>query len=460
MKKSRTQSPKKHYTPCAVLAAIGMKLKAMNLFGIIYQTVNIVQKTVKHKPVEKLLDAFIAIMAGAQGIVEINTRLRSDRALQMAFGRTACAEQSVVQETLSACNAKNVCEMKEAVNKIYRKHSYGYKHNYKESKQLVDIDMTGMPCGAKCKFATKGYFAHQRNRRGRQLGRVIATHYQEIVVDRLFDGKTQLNTSLQSLVMEAEHTLELTEEKRQNTILRVDAGAGSLEDVNWMLKRGYQLHCKDYSAQRAQKLAQSVSEWIDDPKVTGRQVGRVRIAPSEYVKDLERIAVRCLKNNGQWAIGVLISTLSAKEVITLTNQPIHKAKDSKAVLLASVYLYDKRGGAIEIEIKEDKQGLGITKRNKKLFEAQEMLMLLGGLAHNVIVWSRAWLSPSISKLAGFGMLRMVRDIFHLSGFISFDSFGNVIHIVLNELAPLASSLVHSLRSIFSFQHIAINLGET
>jgi hypothetical protein len=58
------------------------------------------QKTVQHSPLEKLEDALIAILAGAHGLSEINTRLRSDPALQRAFGRRACADQSVVQATL------------------------------------------------------------------------------------------------------------------------------------------------------------------------------------------------------------------------------------------------------------------------------------------------------------------------------------------------------------------------
>ena len=37
--------------------------------------------------------------------------------------------------------------------------------------------------------------------------------------------------------------------------------------------------------------------------------------------------------------------------------------------------------------KGDKQGLGISKRSKKRFEAQQMEMLLGSLAHNVVAWS-------------------------------------------------------------------------
>jgi hypothetical protein len=52
----------------------------------------IAQKTVKHAPIDKLNDAFISLLVGAHGLVEINIRLRSDPALQAAFGRSSCAE--------------------------------------------------------------------------------------------------------------------------------------------------------------------------------------------------------------------------------------------------------------------------------------------------------------------------------------------------------------------------------
>ncbi len=82
--------------------------------------------------------------------------------------------------------------------------------------------MSGLPCGKKAAFATKGYFAKQRNRRGRQLGRVLASHYAEIVVDRLFDGRTQLTKALQPLMQAAERTLQLNKIKRARTVVRVD----------------------------------------------------------------------------------------------------------------------------------------------------------------------------------------------------------------------------------------------
>ncbi len=190
----------RHFTACASLAALGVQLKYLDVFGPIRETVSISQKTVKHAPSDKLYDAFISLLAGAGGLVEINHRLRADPALQTAFGREACAEQSVVQRTLDACSATTVKQMEQAMDVMYRQHSQGYRHDYPSSLLVLDVDMSGLPCGKKAAFATKGYFAKQRNRRGRQLGRVLASSYAEIVVDRLFNGKTQLTRALQPLM--------------------------------------------------------------------------------------------------------------------------------------------------------------------------------------------------------------------------------------------------------------------
>ncbi len=121
-----SQETTQHYTPHATLAAIGIKIRSLKLFDTIKEHVLIKQKTIKHSPVEKLNDAFIAILAGAHGLCEINTRLRSDQSLQRAFGRESCAEQSVVQQTLNACTARNVAEMRQAVDLIFRQHSKAY----------------------------------------------------------------------------------------------------------------------------------------------------------------------------------------------------------------------------------------------------------------------------------------------------------------------------------------------
>src|SRR5260370_7123702 len=163
-----------HFSPAASLAALGVKLSQLDLFGAIRTEVQIRQKTVKHTPVDKLYDAFISLLAGAHGLVEINTRLRTDPALQHAFGRQACAEQSVVQETLDACTAENVTQLQHALDESYRQHSQSIHHDYQASFHLLDVDMSGLPCGPKAAFATKAYFAAHYHRRGRQVGPVLA----------------------------------------------------------------------------------------------------------------------------------------------------------------------------------------------------------------------------------------------------------------------------------------------
>ncbi|GHO48615.1 transposase [Ktedonospora formicarum] len=447
-----------HFSPAASLAAIGVKLRQLDLFGPIRAQVQIKQKTVKHAPIDKLTDAFISLLAGAHGLVEINTRLRADPGLQHAFGRAACAEQSVVQETLDACMPENVSQLHQALDEIYRSHSQGFRHDYQAGSQLLDVDLTGMPCGPKAAFATKGYFAGLYHRRGRQLGRVLATRYEEVVVDQLFAGNVQLIKALQPLVEAAEATLQLDEAKRRRTIIRVDAGAGTEDDLNWLLARGYEIMAKEYSGRRIARLCKTVNEWIQDPNWSERSFGWVSEPATGYIRPVQRIAVRCRRIDGTFAYGILIFSLEIQQVLTMLGWQAAQASDSVAVLLAYVTFYDQRGGGIETAFKGDKQGLGLTKRRKKRFEAQHMLVLLGSLAHNVVVWARQWLS--CHKIQHYGPLRMVRDVFHVSGLLRFDVSGAVAEIVLNQQACLAHSLLHPLQSLLTPLHVVVTLGET
>lgn len=448
------------YTSILPLTAIGAKTRKMKLFEPIEQEVKIAQKTIKHRPVDKLMDGYIAILAGAAGMVEVNKRVRSERAVQVAFGRQGCAEQSVVQDTLDACTEQNVVQMHRAMEHIFRRHSQGYRHDYQREWQLLEVDMSGRPCGRKAALASKGYFAKQRNRRGRQEGYLIASWYEEIVVERIYEGTIQLNRALCPLVEAAESCLELDEAKRKRTILRIDSGGGSVEDINWALERGYRVHCKDYSGSRAAQLAKSVTQWFPDPADPARQFGWVTIEASAYVRPVRRIAVRCRKANGQWGIGLIISNLEPQDVLWLTGGYEQEQEEEAMVLLAYVHFYDQRGGGIEIEIKEDKQGLSTTKRSKKRFPAQQILTQLEVLAHNTLIWVRRWLANACPRLARFGLKRWVRDVLHLNGVVVFDQNLHLIQLILNPDDPLASELSRGLASLFAREHVAVCLGET
>jgi hypothetical protein len=135
-------------------------------------------------------------------------------------------------------------------------------------------------------------------------------------------------------------------------------------------------------------------------------------------------------------------------------------QDPTAVLLAYVYFYDQRGGGVETAIKGDKQGLGMTKRNKKRLAAQQMVTQLHALAHNTIVWARHWLTPYVPTLKRWGIVRMVRDVFHVSGRIAFEYPHGISHIMLNAADPLAKRLVMGLRALLESEHVAVTLGKT
>ena len=460
MSNSNANANNCHFTPRATLIGLGVRLEGLGILKTIGQYVDIQQKVIFDSPLDKLTDGLVTILAGGKGLYEANKRVRSDPALQRAFGRERCADQSVISETFNACTQENVKQMKQALTEIYREHSDGYRHNYQQQWQLLDLDLHGQPCGPKAAFATAGYFAHQRNRRGRQLGRVWATWYNEVVVDQLYAGNTVLPTVLQELVEQAQGVLELDLARRQRTILRIDAHGGSQDDVNWLLERSFQVHTKEYSGTRARQLADSVTTWHDDPHHPGRQVGWVTTPATEYSRPVKRIAVRTRKKNGQWGIGVLISTLSPKLVGHLTGLTREQLTEPLSRLLAYVYFYDLRGGGIETGFKNDNQGLGITKRNKKRFDAQQMITALNALAHNLLTWFQRDLACRWPTIAQLGLLRLIRDVLHLNGRVFFDDDLSLTTIMLSVYDPFAKNLACALRHLLQPWQVVIILDKT
>lgn len=422
----------------ASLVALGVHFQELAIWSVIQSHVHIKQKVRQHTPLNKLLDCFISILAGGVGLVEINTRVRPDRALPQAFGRTACAEQSTISDTVNACSPDNVIEMQAALTLILRQQGACYQHDYQKRWQLLDVDMTGMPAGRLGEGVCKGYFPKHRNRRGRQLGRVLATRYDEIVVDRLYDGKRQLHRCLKELVTRAEEVLEMAENKRKLTILRIDGGGGEDDDINWVLSRDYYLLVKVKSWRRAEKLTASVRKWYPDSKVRDREMGWIT-QPHAYSKETRQLGLRSRKKNGEWSYHILVFNLTDAMLFDLCERPMPARRRSLDVLLAAVHAYDRRGGGVETQNKGDKQGLGLSHRNMHRFAAQEMLVLLGQLAHDVVIWTRNDLAQVDPRFQKYGIQRTVRDALQIDGRVAINAQGQIQSIVLNENHPLASA---------------------
>jgi len=185
----------------------------------------------------------------------------------------------------------------------------------------------------------------------------------------------------------------------------------------------------------------------------------------DYVRPVKRLILRCppmkeeKRKKHPFHYACLLTTLEPDEVIRQLHLPIHTLESDEAVTLAYSTLYDKRGGTVEVEIKESKQGIGINKRSKKHFAAQQMVMLLGSLAHNLLVWSRRWLTPDAPRLAKYGALRIVRDLFHIPGLLEFSEAGRILRITLNQAAPCVREMALALGKLLAGE-VEIKVGVT
>jgi hypothetical protein len=122
------------------------------------------------------------------------------------------------------------------------------------------------------------------------------------------------------------------------------------------------------------------------------------------------------------------------------HQPQPQPCTTRDIILAALAAYDQRGGAAETQNKGDKQGLQLAHRNKHRFVAQEMLVLLAQLAHNLLVWTRNDLARADSCFAHYGIQRMVRNVLQIPGCVQLDAAEHIVSISLQENHPLAAKV--------------------
>src|SRR5947208_843629 len=80
----------------ASLCALGEYLRRHCFFAPVREQVQIPQKTVRYRPIEKGLDGLLGILCGAKTIAQNHGTMRLDPAVPRACGRTGCAEQSTI----------------------------------------------------------------------------------------------------------------------------------------------------------------------------------------------------------------------------------------------------------------------------------------------------------------------------------------------------------------------------
>ncbi len=268
---------------------------------------------------------------------------------------------------------------------------------------------------------------------------------------------------LPELISQAEALLDLTPFQRSRTLIRVDGGGGSIGSLNFLLERGYAVASKDDSVRRTHLLVKHVTHWVDDEGQPDRQISWVPVESTDYVHPVRRLAVRSKSAKGKWHYAVLLfAGLSDRAILALMGLSPHAAAES--ILRAYLHCYDQRGGGIESSFGQDKGGLGITKRNKKRFQAQRLRMLLGTLAHTLLIWVRRWLAQTspqqAARLQQYGIKRIVRDLACINGSVSFDVQGRLFRVALFSASSLTKFMLVPLRQLLAPSSIDVILDKT
>src|SRR5215831_19782267 len=188
----------------ASLCAVGEYLRRHCFFAPLQAQVKLPQQTVKYRPVEKLLDALVGMRCGAKTIAQSNVTVRVDPAVQRAFGRKGCADQSTIARTLQAGTPQTVQHL-EGVSWYYLKR-YGHtpRHRFRERLLWVDIDLTPLPAGAKAEGSERTWMGRCRSKTGRKVLRVTASDYREILHETLLRSKASAVPALKTTLGEVE----------------------------------------------------------------------------------------------------------------------------------------------------------------------------------------------------------------------------------------------------------------
>jgi len=254
---------------------------------------------------------------------------------------------------------------------------------------------------------------------------VHAPQYHETLFSRLYLGSQHSTPAYIPILKDLDRFLKLSPEQKHHCVLRTDAGFGSDANLDYALDEDWHILSKGGGGRRPFALARQVApdDWLDLGKDSW-------IAPSvqspAYVRPVRHWVLRWLTPHQQIKYATLVCSVME-----------WSAQETAAY-------YDDRG-ACETEIRSDKSGLKLCKRRKHSLAAQEALVLLTDLAHNVLAWNAHIMFPE-GPLAAFGTTRLIEDVLAIPGHLIIRE-GRLVEVQLNQNHPHAETTAAGLERL-------------
>lgn len=143
-------------TSYAPLCALGQALWERNELELLRSFDAISMKSCDHTPGDKLLDAFLVILAGYPSLYMLNTKLRADPMLASAWHRRSFADQSVVSRMLDAFTDESLLRLQAASYGYWIEHTQLTNHDWRK-RLIIDLDLTPLGASKHAEGSTKGY---------------------------------------------------------------------------------------------------------------------------------------------------------------------------------------------------------------------------------------------------------------------------------------------------------------
>jgi hypothetical protein len=213
--------------------------------------------------------------------------------------------------------------------------------------------------------------------------------------------------------------------QRRRTVLRRDGGFGTDANLNWALWHGYQVLAKGYRGKRAQAFAQAVPQW-EELRPGARWIAPAPM-PRRYYRRTQTAVLKWKTEQDTDRHSLLLTSLM---------------EHSWAALAEA---YDDRA-AIDAELQADKGGRQLPRRRKQRLAAQEALVLLPDLAHNLLAWTREWIFRD-APFADAGIYRMVKELLPIPGKVVVTE-GQIVKLRLKASHPLAKPMLVCLARLF------------
>lgn len=315
--------------------------------------------------VDKIATLFSSIAVGCSHIKDVNHKLAPYPLAACLFSMDRFPDQSGINRFLNKMGPEQISRLYLVFETILNKVAL-----FKDGEKVdLNVDVTGLIVrGKRYQFAQKGYFPHQRGKKGYQLSLGTTNcEYSQILSLILDPGNIPLNMRLWDTIYEVAEVLGSLE---RIGIIRADAIYGIGLDIAELIEHNLSFLLKGKNPRTAQRIIRELNPSYDDWE---------RVDATTWAFDAKYITIR----NCPYPVRTVITkAINAKG--KLDYRHIYTSFSPKEMDEVETTLFRRKRIDIEAVIRDDKHGLHIDNLRTKNFWGIWAYLLMACATHNLI----------------------------------------------------------------------------